>query len=594
MRALDERLLAYARATRTFLFASVAIGVFSALLIVTQAWLLADIVARAFRDGRDLAQLKTPLIALLLVVLARATVAWAAELAASRSSARAKSQLRAALLQRVATLGLNNSREQRTGELAILATRGIDALDGYFSLYLPQLLLAVIVPVVIVAAVVWNDWISAAIIAFTIPLIPLFMALVGAATKERMDSQFRILERLAGHFLDVVAGLPTLKVFGRAKAQAQAIGEITERYRRAALGTLRITFLSSLILELVATISVALVAVAIGLRLLGGELDLRTALFALVLAPEAYLPLRQLGANYHASAEGIAAAEQVFAVLEEPAPAHGTRTDFPGPALAEWALAGLRASDPAQSDPPFAGQTTAGVSTNDSVRLDPERANLTVEDLRVSYPGRSEPALDGVSLTIHAGEVLALVGPSGCGKSTLLGVLLGLVAPERGIVRVGGELDLAELDLDAWRERLAWVPQRPHLFKASIAQNVRLGRADATHEEISAAIDAAGLTKVVNSLSDGLDTVLGERGAGLSAGERQRVALARAFLRDAPLLLLDEPTANLDGETEREIVRTIARLARGRTVVLVAHRPALIAVADRVVTIGPAMEVAAA
>ncbi len=271
MRALDRRLLAYARdATRTFLLVSVALGVLSALLIVTQAWLLADVVARAFLDGRSLEQLHVPLVVLLLVVLARATVAWQAELAASRSSARAKSQLRAALLARIATLGQEHSREQRTGELTVLATRGIDALDGYFSLYLPQLLLAVIVPVVVIVVVLWNDWISAAIIAFTIPLIPLFMALVGAATKERMDSQFRTLERLAGHFLDVVAGLPTLKVFGRAKAQAAAIREITERYRRAAISTLRITFLSSLILELVATISVALVAVAIGLRLMDG------------------------------------------------------------------------------------------------------------------------------------------------------------------------------------------------------------------------------------------------------------------------------------------------------------------------------------
>jgi thiol reductant ABC exporter CydD subunit len=552
VRALDQRLLAYARATRTFLFLSVGLGVLSALLIVAQAWLLADVVSRAFLGGRSLAQLQTQLTVLLLVVLARATVAWVAELAASRSSARAKSQLRAALLQRVATLGLDSSREQRTGELAVLATRGIDALDGYFSLYLPQLFLAVIVPVVVVVVVLWNDWISAAIIAFTIPLIPLFMALVGAATKERMDSQFRTLERLAGHFLDVVAGLPTLKVFGRAKAQAKAIAEISERYRRAAISTLRITFLSSLILELVATISVALVAVAIGLRLMNGELGLRTALFALVLAPEAYLPLRQLGANYHASAEGMAAAEQVFAVLEAPEAPHGTRVDFP----------------------------------------DPASTSLVVDGLGVSYPGRSEPALEDVSLTVGEGEVLALVGPSGCGKSTLLGVLLGLVAPERGSVQIG-DVDLAELDIDAWRARLAWVPQRPHLFKASIAQNVRLGRAEASTAEVRAAIAAAGLTDAVRRLPAGLETVLGDRGAGLSAGERQRVALARAFLRDAPLLLLDEPTANLDGQTEREVVQTIRRLAEGRTVVLVAHRPALIAVADRVISLAPAVEVAA-
>jgi thiol reductant ABC exporter CydD subunit len=552
VRALDQRLLAYARATRAFLLQSVGLGVLSALLIVAQAWLLADVVSSAFLGGRSLEQLQTPLIILLLVVLTRAAVAWLAELAASRSSARAKSQLRAALLQCVATLGLDNSREQRTGELAVLATRGIDALDGYFSLYLPQLFLAVIVPVVVVVVVLWNDWISAAIVAFTIPLIPLFMALVGAATKERMDAQFRTLERLAGHFLDVVAGLPTLKIFGRAKAQAAAIGEITGRYRRAAISTLRITFLSSLTLELVAMLSVALVAVEIGLRLMNGHLGLRTALFALILAPEAYLPLRRLGANYHASAEGIAAAEQVFAVLEAPTPPRGTRTDFPDPAL----------------------------------------AGLAVEGLCVSYPGRSEPALDDLSLTVNEGEVLALVGPSGCGKSTLLGVLLGLVTPELGSVRVGG-VDLAELDLDAWRARLAWVPQRPHLFKASIAENVRLGHPGASTDEVREAIAAAGLTDAVRELPNGLDTVLGERGAGLSAGERQRVALARAFLRDAPLLLLDEPTASLDGETEREIVRTIERLAEGRTVVLVAHRPALIGIADRVLSLAPAVEVAA-
>ncbi len=551
MRALDQRLLRYARATRTFLFVSVSLGVLSALLIVAQAWLLADVVSRAFLGGRSLAQLHTPLTLLLLVVIARAGVAWGAELAASRSSARAKSQLRGALLEHIPALALDSSREQRTGELAILATRGIDALDGYFSLYLPQLFLAVIVPVVVIAAVLWNDWISAAIIAFTIPLIPVFMALVGATTRERMDDQFRTLERLGGHFLDVVAGLPTLKIFGRAKAQAVAIRQITERYRTTAMSTLRITFLSSLILELVATIAVALVAVAIGLRLMNGHLDLRIALFALVLAPEAFLPLRQLGANYHASAEGMAAAEQVFAVLQAPAPSSGTRTNFPDPAVAGVAL----------------------------------------DELCVTYPGRSEPALDGVSLTVQAGETLALVGPSGCGKSTLLSVLLGLVTPQSGSVRIGG-VELSDLDLEAWRARLAWVPQRPHLFKATIAQNVRLARSGASAEEVWAAVCEAGLTDTILKLPDGLDTVLGDHGAGLSAGERQRIALARAFLRDAPLLLLDEPTASLDGRTEQDVVEAIRRLSRGRTVVLVAHRPALIAVADRVLALAP-VEVAA-
>ncbi len=551
MRALDPRLLQYARSTRTFLYVSVALGVIRALLIIAQAWLLADVVSRAFIGRESLAQLDTQMALLLVVVLARATVAWAAELAASRSSARAKSQLRGALLERLPGLGLEHSREQRTGEIAVLATRGIDALDGYFSLYLPQLLLAVIVPLAVIVAVLWGDWISAAIIAFTVPLIPLFMALVGASTQERIDRQFQTLERLGGHFLDVVGGLPTLKVFGRAKAQSARIREISERYRVAAMATLRITFLSSLILELVATFAVALVAVAIGLRLTNGEMSLHTALFALVLAPEAYLPLRQLGANYHASAEGLSAAEQVFAVLESPLAPNGTRTAVPDPAVCP----------------------------------------VTIEGVRFTYPERAEPALDGVSLTLEAGEVLALVGPSGCGKSTLLGLLLGLLRADGGSIRIG-DVPLADLDLDAWRARLAWVPQRPHLFHASIAENVRLGRPQASDQEVRGAIADAGLSDAVRRLPAGMATVLGDRGAGLSAGERQRLALARAFLRDSPLLLLDEPTAGLDGDTEREVVSSIRRLAEGRTVLMVAHRPALIAMADRVLALSPSEVVA--
>ena len=542
----DPRLLRYARTTRVYLMLSVLLGAVTALLVVAQAWLLADTVSGAFAHGEGLAQLRVPIVLLLAAIAARATLGWCAERSAQRASARAKSELRTALVEHIAALGPARLEKERTGALAVLATHGIDALDGYFSRYLPQVFLAAIVPVTVVAVVAGLDWISAVIIAVTLPLVPLFMALVGASTGERTERQIDTLQRLAGHFLDAVAGLPTLKVFGRAKAQAAAIGEMTDRYRHTTMLTLRTAFLSSLVLELLATISVALVAVAVGLRLLGGHLDLRTALFVLVLAPEAYLPLRMLGTNFHASAEGMKAAEQVFTLLERPLPKRGAVTATP----------------------------------------DPSVTGISVHDIEVTYPGRGHPALHRVSCGVDPGEVVAVVGPSGCGKSTLLGVLLGLISPDAGSVTVGG-VDLNDLDIDSWRSRLAWVPQHPHLFAASLADNVRLGRPDAPPGDVAGAVADAGLEEVVDRLPRGLDTRLGEGGAGLSAGERQRVALARAFLMDAPLLLLDEPTANLDGATEETVLAGIRRLVEGRTVLLVAHRPELVALADRVVSLVP-------
>jgi ABC-type transport system involved in cytochrome bd biosynthesis fused ATPase/permease subunit len=288
--------------------------------------------------------------------------------------------------------------------------------------------------------------------------------------------------------------------------------------------------------------------VAVGLRLLGGHLSLATALFVLVLAPEAYLPLRLLGTNYHASAEGMQAIGDVVAVLEQPAPTTGTRRDVP----------------------------------------DPSTSPLRVENLEVCYPGRMLPALSGLTLEIEPGEILAVAGPSGCGKSTLLSVLLGLAPPWTGSVRIGG-VSLADLDPDAWRTQVAWVPQRTHLFARSIADNVRLGRPDASDEAVRTAHADAGLDRVVARLPEGVGTVLGSDGSGLSAGERTRVALARAFVRDAPLLLLDEPTAGLDGRTEEGVLAAVRRLMVGRTVVIVAHRSSLLAEADRVVRLAPAV-----
>ena len=538
MKPIDPRLLRYARATRLFLGAVVGLGALGALLVIAQAMLIAEIVVGAFQHGLSVAELRTPLLLLAAVAGGRGLIAWLTELAAHRASAAVKSELRGRLLERATALGPGWLSGQRTGSLVALATRGVDALDDYFSRYLPQLGLAVVVPVAVLARIVTEDWVSAAIIVGTLPLIPVFMVLIGWATQSRMDRQWRLLSRLSGHFLDVVAGLPTLKVFGRAKAQAESIKRITGEYRQATMRTLRIAFISSFALELLSTLSVALVAVTIGMRLVHGEMDLYIGLVILILAPEAYLPLRQVGTQYHAAAEGLAAAEEIFEVLETPLPTAGT------------------------------GAVPAGA--------------LSFEQVTVRYPGRSGDAVTDVSFEVAPGETVALVGPSGAGKSTLLNVLLGFVRPAEGRVRIGGA-DLAEVDLAEWRSRIAWVPQHPQLFAGTITENVRLARPDADETAVRRALADAGALEFVDALPRGADTVLGEDGAGLSAGQRQRLALARAFLADRPVLLLDEPTAALDGATEAEVVAAVRRLATGRTVLLVVHRPALLRVADRVV-----------
>ena len=551
MRPVDPRLLRYARSTRGFLILAVVLGAVVAALVIAQARLLSTAIVEVAEGRADLSTVSGVLIALAAVFGARALVSWIAEAAAYRTSAKAKAELRMEAMAHILRLGPLGPAGRDPGAVAALVTRGVDALDAYFARYLPQLVLAVIVPLAVLVTVLGADLVSAVIIAVTLPLIPVFMILIGLYTRSRVDRQWETLSRLSGHFLDLVAGLPTLKVFGRAKRQAEAIRAMGERYRSTTMGVLRITFLSSFALELLASLSVALVAVTMGVRLVEGQVTFSIALFVLILAPEAYLPIRLVGQHFHAAAEGLGAAEEVFAMLEQEVPGGGTQ------------------------DPPA-------------------RPVIGLEGVGVTYAGRDHPALLPTTAVLPPGALVALVGASGGGKSTLLSVLLGFVAPTEGRVRLD-EQDLSDVDLARWRARLGWVPQHPHLVAAqgidarmspTIRDAVRLGVPDADDAAVTRALADAGVLTEVQLMPDGLDTAA----ADLSAGQARRVALARALLPDPQVLLLDEPTASLDGASEGAVVAALlAARDTGRTVIVVAHRPAIVDVADIVVHVGSAV-----
>jgi thiol reductant ABC exporter CydD subunit len=544
MKPVDPRLAQRTRSIRPYLVACGGLAVAGAGLTVAQAFLLASVIARAVTDGAGPGAQRGALLALALVLAVRAALAGLSDLLGRRAAGRVKAELRAQALEAVAA-GAGAGRAP--GSIATLATSGLDALDAYVGRYLPVLSQVAVVPLMVLAGLALADLEAAAIVAFTLPLIPLFMALVGMSTATHTRRQMDLLTRLGGHFADVVRGLPTLKAFRRSRTQTETIAAISDRYRVATMRTLRLAFLSSLVLELLATLSVALVAVGVGLRLVNGHLSLATALAVLILAPEAYLPLRRMGALHHASSEGLAAAADVLDLIDAA---------------------------------PVATGTAAAPRLSDRV--------LLVTDLTVHHQDRYLPAPHELTMHIAPGELLAITGPSGGGKSTLLRILAGLSPAPAGAVALGAT-DLAEIDPVAWRAQVSWAGQHPFLFAGTIAENIRLGRPDATDAEVLAAAHLAALEDLLVRLPQGLQTAVGEAGAGLSAGERRRVTLARAFLRDAPLLLLDEPTADLDTETEARVAAAIRRLAGHRTVVVVTHRPAMRDLADRVVEIeGPA------
>ncbi|MES6640479.1 thiol reductant ABC exporter subunit CydD [Cutibacterium acnes] len=528
-----------ARATLPFLAGLCVVGVATALLILAQAWLLSRGVSSVFAAHHlDGVAMWCGLLA--AVFCGRACLAWLQESLAHRASASVKSQLRRDILQ--ARLSRPTDATMPSGTLISLMTTGLDALDGYYSKYLPQLVLAVIVPAVLATAIGLNDLTSLVIVVVTIPLIPVFMALIGWRTEAAIAKRFKVATRLANHFADLVAGLPTLQVFGRARAQLEGLRRTEAANRSETMRTLRISFLSSFILELLATLSVALVAVTVGFRVAAGGMDLRTSLFILILAPEVFLPVRQVGVLFHDAADGMAAAEVSFGLIES-------------------------------------GRPTAPKS--DVEIASPREVPVVISGLTHTYEGTDRAAPDGLSLRIEPGSVVALVGHSGGGKTTALSCLLGFIDPDSGSILVGDRelIGADESVWQSWRRQLAYVPQVPAMMAGTVAENIRLGCSDAPEAMLRDALDRCGAAAIP------LNKRIDDDAEGLSAGERRRVALARALVRveqaEAGLLVLDEPTAGLDADTEATVLEAVR--ASGASVLVVSHRRNIIAAADVVV-----------
>jgi ATP-binding cassette subfamily C protein CydCD len=543
----NSRLLQLARKSLPWLILTISIGFLSGVLTILQARSVSQIVNQVFLESQDLPGVKGLLQLTLALFTARAILAWGSSLSAKTIAIQVKSRVRKVLLDKLEELGPAYLQGEQSGEISNTVIEGVEALDAYFSQYLPQLVLSALVPLTILFFVFPRDVLSGFVMLVTAPLIPFFMYLVGSQAKIITDKQYSTLSRLAANFLDSLQGLKTLKLYNRAKAQTEKIRESSDQYRKTTMKVLQITFLSALVLELLATLSTAVVAVEIGLRLLYYRVSFEQALFLLIIAPEFYIPLRMLGLRFHAGMEGQSAADRIFQILDQEA------------------LVKSRSQHPI--NPP-----------------QPEFQKLAFKDVSFSYPGERGQALSEISFQIKGGEQIALVGASGAGKSTLASLLLGFFPPEEGQILIDGS-NLTELDLKEWRNQIAWVPQKPKLFQGTIADNIRLAQPAASAGAVPAAASAAHLADFIEGLPEGYQTRIGEGGARLSGGQAQRLALARAFLKDAPILLLDEPTSQLDPVTESQLADATRALMAGRTVITIAHRLNTVFQADRILVL---------
>jgi ATP-binding cassette subfamily C protein CydD len=514
------------------LMLTVALGTLSGWLLILQAWCLAQAVSGVIFLEQNLQEVMPWLWGLLAIFIFRAVLAWASERVAQEAAQQVKLSLRKRLYTKLRQLGPAYLTEQRTGDLVNTLSDGIEALEAYYARFLPAISLMALVPLSILVFVFPIDWISALVMLGTAPLIPFFMILIGKGAERRNQKQWQQLARMSAHFLDTIQGLTSLKLFNASRREAEMVARISDDYRRSTMSVLRIAFLSAFALEFFSTVSIAIIAVLIGFRLFWGELDFLYGFFVLLLAPEFYLPLRNMGTHYHARMDAIGAAEKMIDILDAPLPDNKVKTT---------------------QDPLFTGSM-----------------GLSLKGISFTYPdGRS--ALQDLDLTVEAGERVAIVGPSGAGKSTLLNLLLGFQQPGEGCIRANGQ-PLTSLNPTLWRQQISWVPQRAHLFHGSLADNIRLANPAADPTAVEEAARLAHAHNFIQALPQGYETLVGEGGQGLSGGQVQRIALARAFLKDAPLVILDEASAHLDLESENLIQQAIERLAKDRTLIMVAHR----------------------